>query len=569
MSESREEVDHFLTIARLFARIKSDSIAAVFDIVSHDDLHYVVMEHVDGPTLEELVKAHGPLPVEQVLRIAASLVNSLGQMWTSARIVHRNLKSAAIRLDPRGVAKIIDFSLAITAGPDVDATAMDGGSIVGTPCFLSPEQAQGTHTLNTQSDMYALGAVLYHLTTGRIPFEDHALATILSAHIKQQIPPPHRINRSIPEDFSWFLHRLMMKNPNNRYADWDDVLHDVRHLLAGSQPSCVRPNEEYLSTIANDFGKIPDADPQAAPRIRLARKGKNEEIAAYQDKRLDRGHAHDIRRDDLIRGIICWSLLGFWLSLVFWFRAVYQPDPARADILNPISQISDAVNHVSESIEELKAAQSKDEDLAHPPPSSASAEREPPPAPASALSAKSEPDVTPPAAQPALQAGIPAAVVQGLALAFANGNLPAAGQIVRNAPERFKEREALQELLDQIPEPDTLVADYLKSQIGKSLLFEHNGKQRTVTPRSVEDGVIQLEANGRGAEFPIDKLTADEKLRWMDKPQNEARCAAYCLTLMRSSRRTEVPVRAAGCPLLSEALTQALELVPAVTPPAE
>ena len=242
-------VSHFLTIARIVSRIKSESIASIFDIVSAEGLHYVVMEHVEGPTLEELVSANGPLPVERVLRIAASLIASLEQLWESAHVVHRNLKSSTIRLAVRGVAKITDFSLAIQAGPGVNATAMDGGNIVGTPCYLSPEQAQGAHTLTTQSDMYALGVVLYHLSTGTVPFENQDVVSILAAHVKQQIPPPHHLNPALPVSFSWLLHRLMMKNPNNRYPDWQVVLQDIRFLLTGNQPSCVCPGEEYLSTI--------------------------------------------------------------------------------------------------------------------------------------------------------------------------------------------------------------------------------------------------------------------------------------------------------------------------------
>jgi hypothetical protein len=134
---------------------------------------------------------------------------------------------------------------------------------------------------------------------------------------------------------------------------------------------------------------------------------------------------------------------------------------------------------------------------------------------------------------------------------------------VASAPEQFQEKEALQSLFHQTVDPDTAVANYLKTQIGKPLLFEHNGKQRTVIPRSVENGVIQLESNGRGAEFPIDKLSADEKLRWMEKPQDAASTLTHCLVLLRSSRRDEVPARAAGCRLLAEALAEALNLVPA------
>jgi serine/threonine protein kinase len=581
------ERDHFLSIARLFARIKSESISAVFDIVSEGDLHYVVMEFVDGPTLEELVATQGPLPCDQTLRIAASLIASLDQMWHSAHIVHRNLKSSTIRLDSRGVAKITDFSMAIAAGPSVDATALDGGHIVGTPCYLSPEQAQGSHMLNTQSDMYALGVVLYHLATGRVPFEDLDVVSILSGHIKHQIPPPHRLNKQLPVVFSWFLHRLMMKNPNNRYADWDEVLHDIRLILSDSEPSCVRPDEEYLSTIDTDFEAAHAADSAVhdTSRLRLNRKGKkSEKISAYQGKHLTDGHAIEIRRDELIRAVVCWGILACWLTLIFWFRAVYQADPAHTGTSQTLTQLADAtMSHLSESLEDVRLGSAKEEDpdlLSESPVPDPDTDTEAPaPIPAPQAPAHAPEQVPAPAPAPApnpqpavtstLPAGIPDPLLQRLAQAFAAGDLTAARECVKTAPDLFQEKDAMQALLDGTPEPDALVAEYLKAQIGRPLIFEHLGKQRTVIPRSVADGIVQLEANGRGVEIALGKLSADEKLRWMDKPKDAAQGAAYCMTLMRSSRRAEIHARATGCPLLSAALIRAAELVPPATPPAE
>jgi serine/threonine protein kinase len=567
---NRAEVDHFLTIARRFARIKSDSLAAVFDIVSEDDLHYVVMEHVEGPTLADLVAQQGPLPLGQVLRVAVSLVTSLEQMWGTARIVHRNLKSASIRLDPRGVAKITDFGLAIVAGPGVDATAMDDGHIVGTPCFLSPEQAQGTHMLNTQSDMYALGAVLYHLSTGKVPFEEHEIFAILAAHVKQQIPPPHRLNPLIPDTFSWFVHRLMMKNPNNRYADWDGVLLDIRNMLAGTPPSCVRPDDEYLSTIDMHFtvdSDAPDSDApdmddgDNSPRVRLNRKTKKSKFAAYQGAPPDAVQAHASQQNVPVIHLLCWVLLAAWLSLVFWFRAVYQAVPNRP---SPFTQLSEVTAPIAESEEDLRPPPEKDEKVAPQLP-------EQKPLTASVVSAPPPEAAKPPLeTAPALPAKLmPDALRQSLAQAFANADLSTARQLANTSPEHFQEKEALLTLLDQIPEPDILVADFLKTQIGKPLNFERNGKQRTVIVRGVGNGAVQVEANGRGAEFMIEKLSADEKLNWMDQPKDTAQSVAYCLTLMRSSRRSEIYAKAAGCPLLASVLIEAAGRVPAATPPAE
>ncbi len=321
-------LDCFLRIARSVARIKTDGLAAVFDIVSDGDLNYVVAEHVDGPTLEELVDRQGPLPVEQILKIAWSIARAIDQMWSSERIVHRNLKSATIRLDSRGIAKITDFSLAILADNNAFAYSMDDGHIVGTPCFLSPEQVQRSSTLTTSSDMYALGAVCYHMATGQAPFESQDVVAILNAHLHGQLPPPHLLNTRIPEDFSWFVRRLMMKTPELRYRTWEDAINDIIRMLDGLMPLCVCPFDTSLSTVMDFAENDDDPEEQSSPRIRLRRNRKLLELDAYQSKTITEEHAKDIRRATRFKEALLWAVLTLWLLLLLWHRAAYTTAPA-------------------------------------------------------------------------------------------------------------------------------------------------------------------------------------------------------------------------------------------------
>ncbi len=569
-------VSHFLTIARIVSRIKSESIASIFDIVSTEGLHYVVMEHVEGPTLEELVNISGPLPVERVLRIAASLISSLEQLWETAHVVHRNLKSSTIRLAVRGVAKITDFSLAIQAGPGVNATAMDGGNIVGTPCYLSPEQAQGSHTLTTQSDMYALGVVLYHLSTGVVPFENQDVVSILAAHVKQQVPPPHHLNPALPSSFSWLLHRLMMKNPNNRYPDWQAVLQDIRLLLAGSQPGCVCPGEEYLSTIeAFDDKTSPTPNAQEGePQIRLKPTRRTSgRLAAYQSKNIQEEHTREIRREARAQEFACWMVLLFWLVALFWFRAVWQAPPQSADndAESPLPHLAQiladlpqkVVTQIGQPNDTAPASRPDEADTSSDEPVAPVAPR-PTPSPAvpttptiaDAAAAPAPQDA--PVQEMALPSGIPDALASRLADALATGSPAAALRVLQADTARFQEKSRLIEFLSSMPEIDDMVVAYLHAQIGKPLMFERNGRQRTVIPRSVQNGVISVEANGRGIDIAIRDLTADEKLRWIERPRSAAQSAAYCLALMRSSRREDIPAYAATCPpLIVPLLTEA------------
>ena len=190
-------VAHFLNIARIVSRIKSESLAAIFDIVSNKGLYYIVMEHVNGPTLEEEVSADGPLPLERILRIAASLIVSLDQLWG---LVYRTPQPE--KLDPdsrRGVSKITDFQPGHPSLTGVNATAMDEGNIVGTPCFLSPEQAQGSHTHHAVGYV-CVGNMLYHLSTGTVPLKMRMWSPS-AAHVKRQIPPPHHLNPALSPFF--------------------------------------------------------------------------------------------------------------------------------------------------------------------------------------------------------------------------------------------------------------------------------------------------------------------------------------------------------------------------------
>ena len=557
-------VSHFLDIARIVSRIKSDSLASIFDIVSDKGLHYVVMEHVDGPTLEEVVNADGPLSMERILRIAASLIVSLDQLWETAYVVHRNLKSSTIRTSRRGVAKITDFSLAIQAMPGVNATALDEGNIVGTPCFLSPEQARGAHTLTTQSDMYALGVVLYHLSTGTVPFENEDVVSILAAHVKRQIPPPHRLNPALSPSFSWLLHRLMMKNPDNRYPDWKSVLQDIRLLLVGRQPSCVRPGEESLSTIEafDDIDPPAPTDQENEPQIRFKPvRRANRRLAAYRSQNIEEEHASDIRRETRIKESLCWLALLVWLVAIFWFRAVRQEPPQPDDDARPSEQSAQtradppptaADTDLADDTDATPMSQPEETDTPTTEPTEQVASAAPPPVPVPT------PEGPEPVKEAVPPSGIPDTLAARLADALATGSPAAALRVLQADPAQFQGKTRLADFLGSVPEVDDLVAEFLRSQIGRPLILERNGKQRTVILRSVRDGVIGIETNGRGIDIAISDLTADEKLRWIERPTDMARSATYCLVLMHSSRRGEVSAYATACPpLVVSLLTEA------------
>ena len=547
-AQNRAERDRFLAMARCFAKLKSESIASVFDIVSDGDLHYVVMEHVDGPTLEEAVSGT-PLPLKQILQVASSLAFALEQLWESAHIVHRNLKGATVRLDPRGVAKITDFSLAFISKPGMDMAALDGGHIVGTPSFISPEYAQGASTLTTQSDMYAFGALLYSLATGLAPFDTLDEMEILESQVRAQIPPPHQVNSEIPVQFSWFVHRLMMKNPENRYADWRAVRYDIKCLLNDIEPRCVRPDETYLSTILAQpmlDAMAAEEENESATRksIRLKQRGRHN--AMWEEE-----HNRDIARHNIGTAALMSLLLLAWFAALFWFRGIWQPAHREAA---PAEATANATG--DDGIRETPPAPAvSDGATPSPPPLSSGAFVRPPDAaPVTPVAAK---PTAAPDAVPERVIEMPKELRDTLVAAFKVGDIGVARKRLAEDTAPFTAREAVREVLDTAPTAEAMIEAGVRAKIGRNLEIEWKGKKRAMTPRGIANGIISVEVSGRTHEIMIKDLLPDERLEFAAEPKTEGEYLTYCLMILNSSYPSNVSKFAGKCPALKDLILAA------------
>ena len=531
----------FLAMARCFAKLKSESIASVFDIVSDSDLHYVVMEYVDGPTLEEVLANAQPFPLKQILHIASSLAFGLEQLWESAHVVHRNLKGATVRLDPRGVAKITDFSLAFVSEPGTDVVALDGGHLVGTPCFISPEYAQGKSTLTTQSDMYAFGALLYTLSTGHAPFDTLGAVEILECQVGAQIEPPHQLNSQIPVDFSWLVHRLMMKDPMNRYADWRAVRYDIKCLLSDMAPRCVRPDEAFLSTILSE----PMLEAMAAAEAAADETDTKRSIRLKQKGRLnpywETEHNREIMRNNIrVMALMSLFLLA-WFALLFWYRGIWQPSRQGDE---------PALNTTTEEVAVFETPT---------PPEDAPAPTEPvavAPTPPPATPAPPVVTNTPPVPVPENPVEMPKALRTAIVAGLRTGDINAARERLAADTTPFAKKEAMLEILAAAPTSGKLIETGVREKIGRSLSINWKGKARDMIPRSIANEIITVEAYGRTHEILISDLTPNEKLEFAAEPKTEAEHLTYCLMLFGTSRQNEITKMAAKCPVMKELILQ-------------
>ncbi len=200
----------------------------VYDYGQADDgSFYFVMEYLDGPTLEELIKASGPLPASRVVHLLRQLCGALAEAH-SVGLVHRDLKPGNVIIATLGgqqdVAKLLDFGLVHDSSADTDHRLTQMGMVLGTPAYMCPEQAAGESAVDVRGDIYSLGAVAFFALTGRPPFQAKTAGQLLAAH--RSTPPPllTDVCPDAPADLGAIIARCLSKDPADRFQSMADIV---------------------------------------------------------------------------------------------------------------------------------------------------------------------------------------------------------------------------------------------------------------------------------------------------------------------------------------------------------
>jgi serine/threonine-protein kinase len=215
--------ERFEREVRLTATLSHPNTVEIYDYGrTEDGTYYYVMEYLPGLSLAELVERYGPLPPERAAYLLRQVCAALVEAH-AAGLIHRDLKPSNIIAARRGgmddVAKLLDFGL-VRPSPAVRASHISGeDQVIGTPLFMSPEQATGEHELDERSDIYSLGAVAYFLLTGRPPFEGNDGLVVMIAHARDPVLPPSRLRADIPDDLEQVVLRCLAKDSAQRFPD--------------------------------------------------------------------------------------------------------------------------------------------------------------------------------------------------------------------------------------------------------------------------------------------------------------------------------------------------------------
>jgi serine/threonine protein kinase len=245
---NREYLSRFTREARAASALNHPSIVTIYEIGTHELGPYIAMEYIDGKPLRDVLQK-GPLPIYEVLRIATQVASGLAQAH-EAGIIHRDLKPSNLMLVKDGRVKILDFGLAkLTENyPDeerssdstTDMVATRTGIVMGTPPYMSPEQAAGKQ-VDFTTDQFSFGTILYEMATGKQPFDRDTPVQTMASIITEEPEPILRLNPQLPPALHLVIERCHVKNPKHRYPLTRRLAKDLEGLQFGLMLDQLRP----------------------------------------------------------------------------------------------------------------------------------------------------------------------------------------------------------------------------------------------------------------------------------------------------------------------------------------
>ncbi|MDV6030991.1 MAG: serine/threonine protein kinase [Phycisphaera sp. RhM] len=278
--------------AKAIASLNHPNIVLAYDIDNEGDVHYIVMEYVDGLDLQALVKRDGALDPSTAAEVIGQAARGLAHAHSKG-VIHRDVKPANLLLDSSHTVRLLDMGLALMgAEEDESLTVANNENVLGTADYLAPEQALNSHTVDHRADIYGLGCTMYFLLTGQPPFNQGTLAQRIAMHQKEMPKPIREIQRNVPGELEGICVKMIQKDPKYRYQSATDVAEVLERFVAKV------PRGQKVTI---GLGELPDLDGDGSSSISLddndvrpnqggdTLSNKNDDTLASSRSRLIRG----------------------------------------------------------------------------------------------------------------------------------------------------------------------------------------------------------------------------------------------------------------------------------------
>ena len=259
-------VQRFLKEARAAARLNHPNIVQIYDFGKEGDTYYLAMEYVEGESLAQFLK-RGTFTESDAISVTRFTCRALVVAHAEG-LVHRDIKPDNLMLTAKGELKLVDLGVAKRV--DEDQSLTQTGQALGTPHYISPEQIRAAKDIDGRADIYSLGATMYHLVTGKPPFNGSSSAMVMSLHLYQPVEDPRASVPELSEGFAFVLQKMMAKDPNDRYPDADAVDRDLYRLEIGEAPEATAPFDDSASTIVQASSGNPTPAKMQAQAARSA-----------------------------------------------------------------------------------------------------------------------------------------------------------------------------------------------------------------------------------------------------------------------------------------------------------
>ncbi len=329
-----EFIKRFEVEAQSAARLTHPNIVSIYDVGVEDNLHYIVMELIQGKTLKEIIlEEKGPLPWKWSVNVAIQIASALETAHRN-NIIHRDIKPHNIIITEDGIAKVTDFGIAKAAS---NSTITAFGTTMGSVHYFSPEHARGGYT-DAKSDLYSLGVVLYEMVTGRVPFDADTPVSVALKHMQEKPKEPIEVNPNVPIAVNKIIMKALQKDTTLRYQTATEMLQDLRKALKN-------PN--------GDFVDDAEYDPTAKTQV-INTEMYNNIRGSEEEKDTDKKGKKEGKFKKFIKNhkglsIFIGLVILFALSLGGTILALNLTNPAEVDMPNVVGLSQDEAKQEVES----------------------------------------------------------------------------------------------------------------------------------------------------------------------------------------------------------------------------